>query len=128
MITSVHTIQTSIKNAPDNVIGMVKGISDNIITNTVDTFNKINPVGSSATASSTIPNSQSTSSGFSTMSLTSSNNFSSSTIPSPNAVQPSINLTNNLKQSSSSIINNKSKLNQNELNLIDRTILNDEIV
>jgi hypothetical protein len=122
MITSVHTIQTSIKNAPDNVIGMVKGISDNILTNTVDTFNKINPVGS---ASSTLPNSQSTSSGFSTIS---SNNYSSSTISSPKSVHSSSNLTNSLKQSSSNNINNKSKLNQNELNLIDRTILNDEIV
>jgi hypothetical protein len=31
MISSVQNIQSSIKNAPDNVIGMVKGLSDNIL-------------------------------------------------------------------------------------------------
>lgn len=30
MINSVQTIQTSLKNAPDNVFGIVKGISDNL--------------------------------------------------------------------------------------------------
>jgi hypothetical protein len=36
MISSVQNIQSSIKNAPDNVIGMVKGLSDNV----VDSINK----------------------------------------------------------------------------------------
>ena len=31
MISSVQSFQTTIKNAPDNVIGMVKGISDNLL-------------------------------------------------------------------------------------------------
>ncbi|CAF0922022.1 unnamed protein product [Brachionus calyciflorus] len=34
MISSVQTLQSSIKNAPDNVIGMVKGISDNLLSDT----------------------------------------------------------------------------------------------
>lgn len=34
MISSVQNIQTSIKNAPDNVLEMVKGISDNLLPDT----------------------------------------------------------------------------------------------
>ncbi len=41
VLSSVQNFQTSIKNAPDNVIGIVKGLSDNIITNTVESINKI---------------------------------------------------------------------------------------
>ena len=46
VLSSVHNIQATIKNAPDNVIGMVKGLSDNIITNTVESINKIRPTTS----------------------------------------------------------------------------------
>ena len=43
MISSVQNIQTSIKNAPENVLGMVKGISDNLTSNnSSDSINKFN--------------------------------------------------------------------------------------
>jgi hypothetical protein len=47
MISSVQSIQSSIKNAPDNVIGMVKGLSDNILMSSAST---------TATADSNPPN------------------------------------------------------------------------
>lgn len=47
VLSSVQNIQATIKNAPDNVIGMVKGLSDNILTNTVESINKIRPTNTS---------------------------------------------------------------------------------
>ena len=48
----MQNIQATIKNAPDNVIGMVKGLSDNIITNTVESINKIRPNSSALSVTS----------------------------------------------------------------------------
>ncbi len=48
-LSTVKNIQSSIKNAPDNMIGMVKGFSDNIIT---DAFSKINTISSTNQMSS----------------------------------------------------------------------------
>lgn len=108
MITSVQSIQSSIKNAPDNVLGMVKGISDNLLSNSVvDSLSKINTP----------------SSGISSQNSQSSSTLYSATTPTTPQNNQSILSPGNLSNSMTSSTSN-SKINQQELNAIDRTVLN----
>lgn len=93
-LSTVKNIQSSIKNAPDNVFGMVKGLSDNLISSTVvDTFSKIN------TASMPNTNSQAANT-----SLSNSSSFDKNTENTIQVINP--------------------KLHKNDLNSIERTTLN----
>lgn len=48
MISSVQTIQTTLINAPDNVLGMVKGVSDLVLSN--DTSKSSSSMSNSSSA------------------------------------------------------------------------------
>jgi hypothetical protein len=110
VISSVQSFQTTIKNAPENVMGMVKGISDNLLTNSITT-----------TSSSSV----STSTNNQTQSYASINNS-----------QINNNGNSKLRQSTSSnqIASNNppqtvTSQNTNGVNQIERTILNgDDLV
>ncbi len=96
-LSTVKNIQASIKNAPDNVIGMVKGLSDNLISNSVvDTFSKMN------TAMPTGNNSAS---------------FQS---------QSNLNVIIDSSSSENQVQVASPKLNRNDLTLIDHTTLNND--
>ena len=110
VISSVQSFQTTIKNAPENVMGMVKGISDNLLTNSITT--------TSCSSVSTSTNNQ-------TQSYASINNS-----------QINNNGNSKLRQSTSSnqIASNNppqavTSQNTNGVNQIERTILNgDDLV
>ncbi len=110
MISSVQSFQTTIKNAPDNVIGMVKGISDNLLTNSITNMTM---TSSSATISSA--NNQNQSSSTSSSSTTNSGN---------NRLSQSISSNQISSSSSQTAVQNSKGVNQ-----IERTILNgDDLV
>lgn len=78
MISSVQNIQTSIKNAPDNVLGMVKGISDNLLndSNTTTTGKTAtSTVNLNRTRSTTLPLKSTTQLDYKNLKNNSSNNL-----------------------------------------------------
>jgi hypothetical protein len=100
MISSVQNIQSSIN---ENVIGMVKGISDNLMSNpVVDTFSKTNPT---------------------TISTTQNQKNSITTETNPQNFNFNQNINTNSKFSSS---NPKIQIDKKDLIAIDKTILNNE--
>ena len=115
MLSSVQSFQTTIKNAPDNVMGMVKGISDNLLPN--------NLTGSS-----------SNSSGIATGNASSSVNSSLSNQSGPSAGNSSIRhstSSNQIHHAASSANMNPTIMSSSSkgVNQIERTILNgDDLV
>ena len=132
MISSVNSFQASIKNAPDNVFGMVKGFSDNLITlasgdNSSNTSNNNN---NGQTARSSPMSSMSASLSHSP---SQAGNFSS---PSTSSLSPPLpHLMSKSSQSDSAASDEVATSNQpktaskssgKDLKAIDRTILNSD--
>lgn len=105
MISSVQNIQTTLINAPDSVIGIVKGMSDNLL---VNDSSKTSPTSSSSNFSKTT-----------SVNIDGTLNRSMSVKNTPNSIR--------LNQLHFQHSNNNSKItiDENDISSIDRTVLND---
>lgn len=128
MISSVQNIQTTLINAPDNVLGMVKGVSELVLLGNESSNNNNNHKSSSSPTSSTAPSAMST-----------MNNSSSSLVSSTSSADIQRTRYQSLQSHStivvpSGVLNSSTPKSQSVSGggptegkeLIDRTVLNDD--
>jgi hypothetical protein len=108
MISSVQNIQTTLINAPDSVMGIVKGMSENLIS---QQDSKTSPTANSPYATNARLNE----------SFDRANSFRSSTNSNKSIPQRTVNY-----QQVSTSNSTKVLIDENDISSIDRTLLNDD--